>query len=247
MKLYTPLLVFAFSTMLGCAQINLGNLQEAADKADEMLNGSSGALSEDEIISGLKDALRVGAESAVSTVSIADGFNKDPLIKIPFPEDAQKVKTAAINLGLSQKVEQFETTLNRAAEEASKEAVPVFVDAITSITIQDGMGILKGENNAATKYLDSKTRIALETKFSPIVQSAIEKVSLTSYWEPLAAAYNTSIIFTGGEEIDPDLNAYITSRAIDGLFVYIAKEEKNIRDNPAARITEILQKVFGSL
>lgn len=204
-------------------------------------------LTNDEVIRGLKQALEKGAQLAVSTVSVEGGFNNNSLIKIPFPAEAAKVKETALNLGLSSQVAKFEDNLNKAAELASKEATNVLVNAITDMTVADGFAILRGEENAATSFLRKNTEDELRAKFGDIVQSKIDEVKLTSYWEPLAKAYNTSTLLTGGQAINPDLEAYVTQKALDGLFVYVAKEEKNIRANPAARTTELLTRVFGSI
>ncbi len=221
-------------------------LTKITETANDILTDTNTGLTNDEVIKGLKEALKKGTEKAVATTAKTNGFNGNSLIKIPFPPEAAKVKEKALQLGLNSQVEQFETTLNRAAEEAAKEAVPIFVDAITNMSIQDGFDILKGSDRAATDYLIQKTTASLRQKFSPVVQNAINKVELTKYWNPLASKYNTAMAITGGQQINPDLNAYVTQKAIDGLFVYIAKEEKNIRENPAARVTDILKKVFGA-
>ena len=204
-------------------------------------------LSNEDIIAGLKEALKVGATQAVSFTSKENGFLNNNLIRIPFPEDAQKVKTWAMNNGFSTQVEKFETNLNKAAEKASAEAVPVFVNAITAMTVQDAYSILHGQQDAATQYLRKATGAELTQKFDPIVQKAIDAVKLTSYWEPIATAYNTGTIFTGGQKVNTDLKGYVNQKALDGLFFYVADEEKKIRTNPTARVSEILQKVFGSL
>lgn len=204
------------------------------------------ALTNEEVIRGLKEALRVGAQNAVAFTSKADGFNKNSLIKIPFPEEAIKVKNAALSLGLNQQVETFETTLNRAAEKASSEAVAVFVNAISNMSIQDGFNILRGDSTAATSFLMKSTTTELKQKFSPIVQKAIDEVNLTSYWEPLTKAYNQTTLFTGNQPVNADLNAYVTDKALSGLFFYVANEEKKIRKDPAARVTDILKRVFGA-
>lgn len=224
----------------------LKDLKKAADKGREKMGGNSTSLSNEEIVEGLKDALKVGADSAVAQTSKVNGFYKDPLVYIPFPEEAQKVKKTALDMGLDSQVEKFEMTMNRAAEEAAKEATPIFVEAITSMTVRDGYDILKGSDDAATNYLRNTTTASLREKFTPVVQAAMDKVELTKYWEPLVTKYNSTARFTGNEKIDPDLTAYITDRAIQGLFVYIEREEKSIRENPQARVTAILKKVFGN-
>ena len=188
-----------------------------------------------------------GTEKSVSLASVEDGFYKNPKLRIPFPEDAQKVKETAINLGFSPQLEKFEETLNRAAEKATKKATAIFVHAIRGMTVEDGANILKGADNAATNYLKIKTKAQLTLEFAPIVDQAIDAVELTKYWEPLMNKYNTATMFTGGEEINTDLNAYITERTIQGLFVHVEAEEKLIREDPVARVTDLLKKVFGSL
>lgn len=205
------------------------------------------ALTNAEVIAGLKEALTIGANNAGSITSKMDGFLKNDLIRLPFPEDALKVKEKALDLGLDTQVEKFELTLNRAAEEAAKEAAPIFVQAIKDMTVEDGFNILKGEENAATQFLKNKTSSQLTAAFSPKVSAAIEKVELTKYWTPLTKAYNTSNLLTGGEDINTDLEGYVTAKAMDGLFTMLSKEEKNIRLDPVARVTDLLKKVFGSL
>jgi len=205
------------------------------------------ALTNDEVIAGLKEALTVGINKGSGLASATDGFFKNPAIKLPFPPDAKKVKDKAIDLGLQNKVDQFELTLNRAAEEATKEAGPIFIQAIKDMSIGDGFTILKGADNAATNYLRDKTTSKLVSAFSPKVKIAIDKVQLTKYWTPLTKAYNTANILTGGSDVNTDLNAFVTERAIKGLFLLVEKEEKNIRKDPLARATDILKKVFSFL
>jgi hypothetical protein len=149
--------------------------------------------------------------------------------------------------GLGSQVEKFETTLNRAAEEATKEALPIFKDAILNMSISDGFTILNGGDGAATRYLKDNTTSKLVTAFSPKVKDAISKVKLTEYWNPIITKYNSAMSLTGGEKINPDLNQYVTERAISGLFQMVEKEENKIRKDPAARVTDLLTKVFGSI
>jgi len=225
----------------------LTNIAETASSTIGTGETGAPALTNDEVISGLKEALTVGINKGSGLASATDGFFKNPAIKLPFPPDAQKVKDKAIDLGLQNKVDQFELTLNRAAEEAAKEAGPIFIQAIKDMSIGDGFAILKGEDNAATNYLRDKTTSKLTTAFAPKVEAAIEKVSLTKYWEPLTKAYNASNLLTGKDDVDTDLNAFVTERAIKGLFLLVEKEEKNIRKDPLARATDLLKKVFSTL
>jgi hypothetical protein len=208
--------------------------------------GTSTALSNEEVVAGLKEALRTGAERSVAKASATDGFLGDARIRIPFPPEANKVKNTLSDLGMRQPVEDFERTLNRAAEQAAKEAVPVFVEAITSMTIQDGFNLLRGGENAATNFLRDRTSASLRARFEPVVAQATREVALTSYWQPLVSAYNTATLFTGGTAVDPDLNAYVTTKAMDGLFLLLAEEERRIRVDPLARTTELLRKVFAA-
>ena len=209
--------------------------------------GGEKPLTNDEVISGLKEALIVGTNNSSALTSKEDGFFGNARIKLPFPEDAIKVKEQAEKLKLDGQVDKFVLTLNRAAEEATKEAAPIFVNAITSMSVSDGFKILKGEDNAATTYLKTNTTSDLTTAFKPKVADAINKVELTKYWEPLIKAYNSATLLTKKEKIDPDLEAYVTERAISGLFMLIEDEEKKIRKDPIARVSDILQRVFGSL
>ena len=207
---------------------------------------TSTGLSNEEVVSGLKEALRVGTERSVQQASVTDGFWNDARIRIPFPPEAIMVKTTLSDLGLNKPIEDFEHTMNKAAEQAAKEAVPVFVDAISGMSIQDGFDLLRGGENAATNFLRQRTSETLRVKFTPVVEGATSQVALTSYWQPVANAYNTASLLTGGKAVDPDLNAYVTTKAMDGLFLLLAEEEKKIRQDPMARTTALLQKVFAT-
>jgi hypothetical protein len=195
----------------------------------------------------LREALNVGVKNSVNLTSITDGFWKNDMIRIPFMEDAIKVKQKALDWGLDGQVEKFEVTMNRAAEEATKEALPIFVEAIKSMSVSDGFAILNGGDGAATKFLKDQTTAKLITAFAPKVEAAIANVKLTEYWNPIITKYNSAMTFTGGEKLNPDLNKYITEKAISGLFYMVEQEENKIRKDPMARVSDILQKVFGSI
>jgi hypothetical protein len=199
-------------------------------------------LTEQEVGGGLKEALINGISKGADLVSITDGYFKNPEIKIPFPPDVQKVEDKLRQIGLGNKVDEFVMTLNRGAEEAAKEAKPIFISAIKQMTIQDAWALLKGEQDAATQFLKRTTTPQLKEKFSPVVQSALDKVNATKYYADVINTYN-KIPFI--EKVNPDLNAYATDKAIEGLFVMVAREEKNIRENPGARTTDLLKRVFG--
>ena len=228
-------------------------LNEAAQQAENIVNSNNNntetqnPLTNDEVISGLREALNIGIENSVEKTAVVDGFMNNSEIRIPFPPDAEKVKEKALDLGLNGQVEKFETTLNRAAEEASKEALTIFIDAIKEMTVEDGFAILNGGNGAATEYLKNQTRPKLKEAFMPKVEEAISNVKLTEHWNPLITKYNTAMTLTGGEKLNPDLNEYVTDKAIDGLFLMVKKEEDKIRLDPMARVTDLLNRVFGSL
>lgn len=216
------------------AQLNLNKLKKS-------LTGES--LTTEEIASGLKEALTNGVSKGSDLVSQLDGYYKNPEIKIPFPPEVKQVETSLRQLGLGSEVDKFVESLNRAAEDAAKEAKPIFVSAIKQMTIQDAWGILKGEQDAATKYLNRTTSLALKEKFKPVVKKSLDKVNATKYYSDLVKTYNKIPLV---QKINPNLDDYATDRAIQGLFVMIAKEEKNIRANPGARTSELLKKVFGN-
>ncbi len=240
------LLVFMLLLMPGTSHGQIDQLKEASDKAQDKVTGDdSDKLSEEEIVKGLKEALEVGAKESVDFASKKGGFNQTPRIRIPFPPEAKEVKEKALEMGMDQKVEKFEKTMNRAAEKASKKAADIFVGAIKDMSVQEGRNILEGEKDAATQYLRDNTHDQLFKEFKPIVEKANDEVKLTRYWNPLASAYNKSTMMTGKEKVNPDLDEYVTERAIDGLFVLIAEEEAKIRKDPAARVKDILKKVFG--
>jgi len=202
----------------------------------------SSPLTNSEVIAGLKEALTIGARESATIASAVDGFYKNPIIAIPWPAEAQKMKDVLISTGFSRQVSAFEESMNRAAEEAAKGAYDVFAGAVREMTIQDGFAILNGNDTAATHYLREKTTLPLKGKFSPVVKNAIEKVNVTSYWSPLVNAYN---MIPGVTRQNPNLEDYITGRAIDGLMTLIAEQETKIRQDPAAQVTSLLKKVFG--
>jgi hypothetical protein len=232
---------FIASILFGCGVVDISSLPVGNSTPTKP------QLTNDEVIKGLKEALTVGIKNSVDSSSVLDGFLKNPAIRLPFPPDAIKVKEKAINLGMQGQVDKFETTLNRAAEEAVKEALPIFKNAIINMSIQDGFAILKGGNGAATKFLKDKTSDSLAVAFLPKVKNATSKVQLTSYWNPIITKYNAAVTLTGGEKINPDLDAYVTQLAIQGLFKLVEKEENKIRKDPGARVTDILMKVFSSI
>ena len=199
-------------------------------------------LSSGEVEEGLRAALEKGVKVATEKVSIEGGYLNDVQIRIPFPPEMQKVETRLRGMGMDALVDDFIETLNHGAEEAAKEAKPIFLNAIRQMTIQDAVNILRGDNDEATQYLKRTTTAQLTEKFQPVIQAALEKTGATRYYSNIVTTYN-SIPFT--QKVNPNLDEYATELAIDGLFVKIAEEEEKIRLNPAARTSEILRKVFG--
>ncbi len=222
-------------------------LEEVATIATTPTTPAKPQLTNADVISGLREALNVGIKNSVNLTSVTDGFLKNTAIRIPFPEDAMKVREKALEWGMDAQVDKFETTLNRAAEEASKEALTIFMNSITNMTVQDGFAILNGGDGAATKYLKDQTTNQLIAAFKPKVTAAIATVQLTEYWNPIITKYNAAMSLTGGQKINPNLDDYVTQKAITGLFYMVEQEENKIRKDPMARVSDILVKVFGSI
>lgn len=203
---------------------------------------SSKSLSSDEIAQGLKEALSVGANNASKQLSSVDGFFKDAAIKILMPPEAQKAEKKLRALGMGKLVDDAILSMNRAAEDASKNAAPIFVNAIKQITIQDAVGILKGKDTAATGYLRSKTTSPLTEAFRPVIETSLAKVNATKYWNTVFTTYNKF----SADKINPDLSAYVTEKSLAGIFHQVGLEEQKIRKDPMARTTDILKKVFAN-
>ena len=239
-------IIFIFPHCIG--QININKISNKVKSQIPTQNKEvSNALSNEQVIKGLKEALNIGIKKGSEQASSIGGFLKNDLIRIPFPPEAKAVRDKAMQWGLDTKVEKFERTLNEAAEEACKTAAPIFINAIKNMSLSDGFKILKGSDNAATNYLKEQTNTQLYKLFLPEVKMAIEKVKLTAYWEPLVKKYNQSTRISGKESIETDLNKYVTERAVLGLFKLVAIKEKEIRKNPMKRTSDILKKVFSSL
>jgi hypothetical protein len=212
-------------------------------KASNAIKGTgTSSLTTEEIVSGLKEALSVGAKNSSSKLSAANGFFKDAAVKILMPEEMKKVESKLRSLGMGKLVDDAILSMNRAAEDASQTAAPIFVDAIKKMSVQDAVGILKGADTAATSYLKKTTVTELTTAFTPIVEKSLKKVNATKYWKDLATMYNKF----SSTPVNTDINQYVTGKALNGLFFYVAEEEKKIRTNPAARVNDILKKVFGT-
>ena len=228
------LLLLSVVFMAGCSSSQIS--KTLGDILDE------DQLTSEEVARGLKQALEKGITTGANMASQVNGYYENPKIKIPLPEEVEEIESRLRQIGLSNSVDQFILTMNRAAEQAADEAKPIFIDAIRSMTIQDAWGILKGSDHAATNYLREKTYSQLQDKFQPVISNTIEQVDVTRYYNAIAKVYNK---IPGVDKIETDLDEYVTSKAIDGLFTLIAEEEENIRENPVARTTELLKKVFS--
>jgi hypothetical protein len=229
--------------ILSLACLSLQGQAQILKDANRFLKQGSGKLTEKDAADGIREALVKAAGDAVKVVSNVDGYLKNPEIKIPFPEDAKIIETKLRAVGLGNQVDEVILSLNRAAEDAAKEATPIFVTAIKNMTVKDAINIVRGENDAATSYLKQSSSPELNVKFQPVIKTSLDKVQATKYWEDLVNTYNKLPMV---KKMNPDLTAYVTGKAIDGLFVMVAKEEDKIRKDPKARTTELLRKVFGS-
>jgi len=195
-----------------------------------------------EIGLGLKQALEIGTTNGANQLSAKDGFLGNLAVKILFPPEAQKVEKTLRTLGLGSLADNVILSINRAAEDAAKEAKPIFISAIKQMTIADATNILLGNKDAATTYFKRVTTSQLMEKFRPVIESSLAKVGATKYWGDAANQYNKIPLV---KPVSTDLSAYVAQKAIDGMFIQVAQEELKIRDNIGARSTTLLQKVFG--
>jgi len=228
-----------FSTLSANAQLN--TLKKGLEAKSPIKTGTS-SLSEDEVGKGLKEALNKGIEKGVSQLSKEGGYLNDISVKIPMPEEAKMIEIKLRAIGQDKLVDDVIESINKAAEDAANSSKELFVNAVKSLTLKDVMNILNGNNNAATEYLKTATRSDLVTKFTPIIKASLDKVGATKNWTSMTTAYNKIPLV---KKVNPDLVDYSTNKAIDGLFVKIAKEELEIRENPGARTNDLLKKVFN--
>lgn len=223
--------LFAF-TLFGCAEMQ--------QVLDQMPQGTG--LTQAEIGNGLKEALNNGITKQVSKLTATDGFFKNEAVKILLPEELQKVDKTLRDIGLSNLADEGLKVINRAAEDAVKEATPIFVDAVKQMTFNDAKNILMGNDRSATTYLQNTTSSALYSKFNPVIQNSFAKVGADKVWNQIITKYNSIPLVT---KVNPDLTDYTTNKAMDGVFKMIAVEEKNIRTNLSSRTSDLLKKVFA--
>jgi hypothetical protein len=201
------------------------------------------ALTEADATHGIREALTQGVAKAVLNLHRTDGFFGSEFYKLLLPDDARKAETALRRFGFGSQVDKAVLAMNRGAEDAVGVATPIFTNAVKEMTVQDALGIVRGRNDAATQYFKQKTSAQLLTAFAPSIKTSLDRTQATRYYGDLANSYNRIPLTPG--QIDPDLTSYVVGKAVDALFDQIAKEEMNIRANPAARTTDILRKVFG--
>ncbi|MCH2023137.1 MAG: DUF4197 domain-containing protein [Saprospiraceae bacterium] len=222
----------------------LSNCDAVHEVVNTTFNNQSGSteLTNDQIISGLKEALLQGTKKGVDVLSVKDGFFKNDAVKVLFPPEAQKVEKTLRDIGAGSIVDMAVEKLNRAAEDAASGAKDIFVNAITSMTVTDAMNILMGADNACTEFLKKTTTNALFDSFNPVIKNSLNVVGASDAWSSVISKYN-KIPFV--EKVNPDLDEYVTNKALDGVFLMIAKEEKLIRKDPMKRVTDLLKKVFA--
>lgn len=211
------------------------------NKKESTDSSPSGSLSATDVVSGLKEALNQGVNTGTAKLSAVDGFFADAAVKILMPPEAEKVEKTLRGMGLGRQVDDAILSMNRAAEDAAKSAAPIFLDAIKQMSIGDAWSILRGSDTAATAYLRKTTSQQLIDAFKPVIQASLEKVNATKYWSTVFNTYNKFSL----RKVNPDLTAYVTDKALYGIFYQIGVQESLIRKDPVARTTDILKKVFG--
>ena len=237
MKRMLLLTAFVCTTFASC-----DTARQVLESVNTTYGTGAGGLSNTDIVNGLKQALTVGTQKSSQQLSSVDGFFANAAIKILLPEEAKKVESTLRSLGMSSLVDKAILSMNRAAEEAAKGAGSIFINAVQQMTITDAVNILKGGDFAATNYFKGKTNTALTQSFQPVIDRALKNVNATKYWSDVTTVYNK----LSSNKVNTDLSAYVTQKAMEGIFYQVGLEEQKIRRDPVARTTEILKKVFGS-
>ncbi len=227
------ILLLLVATSFSCAEMQ--------QVLEQLPQGTTG-LGQFDISNGLKEALDKGISNQVSKLTATDGFLKNEAVKILLPQELQNVDTKLRQIGLSSLADEGLKVLNRAAEDAVKEATPIFVDAVKNMSFNDAKNILMGNNTAATTYLQSSTNTALYSKFNPVIKSSFAKVGADKVWTNIITKYNSIPLV---KKVNPDLTDYTTNKAMEGVFKMIAVEEQNIRTNIGSRSSDLLKKVFA--
>ncbi|MEH6628169.1 MAG: DUF4197 domain-containing protein [Motiliproteus sp.] len=245
----TLITVTAFSFSIHSPQSYAGwgdLLKKIEEKAPDIISGDekvgATALDTETLIRGLKEALEVGTQRAVEGVSKTDGYFANPLIKVPMPETVETGAKLLRKFGMGSLVDDFELSMNRAAEEAAPQATEYFLNALKAMSFEDAKKIYEGSDDAATSYFKDKTSADLDSVFKPIIRSAMEKVGATRYYQQMV---NEASSYPLVGDMDLNLENHVTNKALDGLFLMLAEEEKKIRQDPLARSTDLLKQVFG--
>ena len=251
MKKFAFLIVALCFTSIINAQGILGKLNKAVkgDSSKNVLSGmnkvlgkgSTGALSNADIINGLKQALSIGTDNSAKKLNKADGFFANAAIKILMPDEAKKAEKTLRQFGMGSLVDKAVLSMNRAAEDAAGGITNIFLDAIKGMTLTDGLSILRGGDFAATDYLKKNTTLQLTEKMRPVIEKSLAKTDATKYWKDVFTAYNTF----SKQTVNTDISAYVTEKSMAGIFYSIGEEEQKIRKDPAAQVTDLLKKVFA--
>lgn len=237
-NIITVLFLFAATTAMAQTSDLFGSIKKSIG------GGSKGSsLNSQDIVAGLKQALTLGAQKSADRLSVTNGFLADKAVEILMPEQALRVEKTLRNLGMGKLVDDAIASINHAAEDASKSAAPIFVNAVKTMTVTDGVNILKGSDTAATSFLRQSTTPELTKAYKPVIDSSLQKTGATKYWKDVFETYNK--LPTTFNKVDPNLSSYVTQKAINGIFYYVAQEEILIRKDPAAQVTDLLKKVFG--
>jgi hypothetical protein len=229
-----------FSLLLAGSPVDAGIRDKLREYREQQRTGGS-VLDTDTIAAGLKEALHVGAQKSVSRVSVMDGYFGNPLIRIPLPENVRKIERVMRKAGLGKQVDEFLLSMNRSAEKAAPGALAIFIDAVKAMTIADARQILRGSDTAATEYLRARTYDRISGIFKPVVSTAMNDVGVSRSFKALMDRARRIPML---KQETVDLDQYVTARALDGLFLVVGQEERKIRKDPAARVTELLKKVF---
>jgi len=229
-----------------CFTAGISRADSIGSQIEKQLQGSSGknSLSQKEAAGGIKEAMAQGVSRSIKQLGREDGFNNDPAVRILVPKQLRKVADLSRQLGAGKKVDQFELSMNRAAEKAIPAAADIFADAVRQMTVKDAINIVRGDQDAGTQFFRRATEDKLRTKFMPIVAEATAKTGVTKRYKEMSGK-NSSVtkLFGGGESID--LDRYVTDKALDGLYHYVAEQEKQIRRNPTQQSSDLLREVFG--
>jgi hypothetical protein len=236
-RVFSALGLVTLLVIVSCSSAQLSRAHEDA-------GGVMGAhtLTAEDVAEGLKEALLQGVSKATEQASARDGFLENLEIRIPFPPEIEKVENTLRDIGFEREVDRFILSMNRAAEKAAERALPIFSSAIRAMTFHDAWQILKGDDDAATRYLERSTSERLQEAFQPVIRDSLDAVHATKYYSDLIGLYNSLPLV---KPVNPNLDEYVTDRAMHGLFVLLAEEEARIRENPLARTTELMRRVFA--